>query len=58
MEEEADTVEVILGVHDTIGLRVPEILVVDVFELEFDPEFVGELVPDFETMGLTEFVCV
>ena len=32
IEEDAETVEVILGVHDTMGLRVPEILVVDVFD--------------------------
>ena len=57
-EEEADTVEVILGVHVNKEVWVPEILVVEVLELELEPEFVGELDSDFDTIELIEYVGV
>jgi hypothetical protein len=58
IEVDAETVEVLPGVHVIRGVRVPEILVVEVFETEVEPDKVGELVSVFDIMELKEYVGV
>lgn len=58
IEEDAETVDVLPGVHVIRGVRVPEILVVEVFETDIEPERVAELVCVFDMIELKEYVGV
>ena len=57
-DADADTVAVFRIVFVIAGERVTEILVVDVFDWEVDPEFVVELVWDLDLIELNEYVGV
>ena len=56
IEAEAETVDVSKGVNVNAGVRVTEILVVDVLETDLEPVSVGELDCVFDNAGLNEFV--
>lgn len=58
IEVDAETVDVLPGVHVMRGVRVPEILVVEVFETDIEPERVAELVCVFDSIELKEYVGV
>jgi hypothetical protein len=58
IELDEETVEVLRWVHVITGVCVPEILAVDVFETEVEPERVAELVCVFEVIELNEYVGV
>ena len=57
-EADAEIVLVLYIVLVTIGVADKLLRLVDVFDMELDLVFVGELVSDFDTIELKEFVCV
>ena len=57
-DEDAETVDVLYILLVTRGVADKLLREVDVLEVELDLVFVGEVVWDFDTMGLKEFVNV